>query len=83
MWLTNLPGIAFLLLTIGMVGSKHLVGKDLPVVDIDVAIDIESGYLHMVDIDVAVASHNMSMVDIDVGVKVDAAGEICSNEGGL
>ena len=82
MLLTNLPGMAFLLriLTIALVGSNHL-----PMVDVNVAVDVESGHLPMVGVDVAVEvdSENLPRVEVDVEVEVDAAGAICSNEGGL
>ena len=81
MLLTNLPGMAFLLriLTIAMVvGSNHL-----PMVDVNVAVDVESGYLPMVGVDVAVEVDSENLPRVEVDVEVDAAGAICTNEGGL
>ena len=77
--------MALLFLTIAMVGSNPLVEKGLPVVDVNVSVEIESGNLPMVDLDVSVEvdSQNLTKVEVDVGVEVDAAGAICSNEGGL
>ena len=52
-------------------------------VDVNVAVDVESGYLPMVGVDVAVEVDSENLPRVEVDVEVDAAGAICTNEGGL
>ena len=78
MLLKTQSGMALLLLTIAMVGSKHLPG-----VDVNIDIDSKSEQLPMVDVNIDVLSEQLPMVDVNVNVDIDTAGRNCSNDGWL